>query len=129
VLVDDNLPFVTADQTLLDQVLANIVGNAMRYAGPNARIVLHAMGESDSIALSVTDDGPGIPAEVLPRVFEKFVRAPSLGGDAGEGTGLGLAIAKGIVQAHGGSISVESPAEAGRGTRIIIALPFPKEPG
>ena len=129
VLVDDNLPFVTADQTLLDQVLANIVGNAMRYAGPNARIVLHAMGESDSIALSVTDDGPGIPAEVLPRVFEKFVRAPSPGGDAGEGTGLGLAIAKGIVQAHGGSISAESPAEAGRGTRIIIALPFPKEPG
>jgi two-component system, OmpR family, sensor histidine kinase KdpD len=129
VIIDDDLPFVTADQNLLDQVLANAVGNAIRYAGANAHIILHAKGESESITLTVTDNGPGIPAHVLPHVFEKFVRAPSSGGDAGEGTGLGLAIAKGIVQAHGGSIRAESPVEAGRGTRIVIALPFPKEPG
>lgn len=129
VIVDDNLPFVTADQNLLDQVLANIVGNAVRYAGHNAHIVLQAKGEGDRIALSVTDDGPGIPPNVLPHIFEKFVRATSGGGDAGEGTGLGLAIAKGIIQAHGGSITAESPVDSGRGTRIAIALPFPKEPG
>ncbi len=127
VLVDNNLPFVTADQSLLDQVLANLVGNAIRYAGAEAQIVLRAEGKTDSIALSVTDNGPGIPSYLLPQVFEKFVRAPSSVGDSGEGTGLGLAIAKGIVQAHGGSIRAESPVEAGRGTRIVIDLPFPKD--
>lgn len=129
IAVDDSLPFVTADQTLLDQVLANIVGNAVSYAGANAHIALQAKGKSGSIAISVTDDGPGIPSDVLLHVFEKFVRVQTSRGDAGEGTGLGLAIAKGIVEAHGGSIRAESPIEAGRGTRIVLALPFPKEPG
>ena len=76
--------------------------------------------------LRVTDDGPGIPADVLPRVFEKFVRAHRDDADSaekGEGTGLGLAIAKGIVAAHGGSISAESPVADRRGTRITLTFP------
>ena len=66
-------------------------------------------------SLRVTDDGPGIPADVLPHVFEKFVRArrDRVTPEGGEGTGLGLAIAKGIMEAHGGSIAAESPV-AGR---------------
>jgi two-component system sensor histidine kinase KdpD len=81
--------------------------------------------------MRVTDNGPGIPPEVLPHVFEKFVRGHAAGetrADGGEGTGLGLAIAKGIMEAHGGSISAESPAPSGRGTRISLVLPRTEKP-
>ena len=127
VVVEANLPFVAADPNLLDQALGNLVSNATRYAGSTARIVLEARQESGVIILTVTDDGPGIPADILPRIFEKFVRAAS-SGDAGEGTGLGLAIVKGIVEAHGGSITAQSPARDGRGTRILMRLPSRREP-
>jgi K+-sensing histidine kinase KdpD len=125
VAVAPGLPFVAADQTLLDQVLANLIGNATRYAGPHARVRLGAGVADGAVRLSVEDDGPGIPAAVLPRVFDRFVRARGTGGDAGEGSGLGLAIAKGIVEAHGGSIKAESPVAQGRGTRIAFGLPLP----
>ncbi|HZA92811.1 MAG TPA: ATP-binding protein [Gemmatimonadales bacterium] len=104
------------------QVLANVIGNAVRYAEATARISLDGSFDGHQIVLSVTDDGPGIPPDVLPRIFDKFVRAPT-SGDAGQGTGLGLAIAKGIVTAHQGSISAHSPVADGRGTRIAVRLP------
>jgi K+-sensing histidine kinase KdpD len=128
VVVEPGLPFAPADPILLDQVLANLIGNATRYAGPTTRIVLRASASPDAIVLSVADDGPGIAPEMLPHVFEKFVRAPRRGGDAGEGSGLGLAIAKGIVDAHHGSIAVVSPAANGRGARFEIRLPVAQEP-
>ncbi|HEX2725972.1 MAG TPA: DUF4118 domain-containing protein, partial [Beijerinckiaceae bacterium] len=119
-------PFIAADPNLLDQALANVVTNAMRYAGAAARIALEGRREGGEMVISVTDDGPGIDPHLLPRVFDRFVRASS-GGDAGEGTGLGLAIAKGIVEAHGGSIAAVSPVRDGRGTRIVMRLPLAKE--
>ena len=73
--------------------------------------------------MRVTDDGPGIPAQALPQIFEKFVKADTTQADGGHGTGLGLAIAKGIMEAHGGSIAAESPHTDGRGTRIVLTLP------
>jgi two-component system sensor histidine kinase KdpD len=77
----------------------------------------------------VIDDGPGIAAEVLPRIFEKFVKAPSDSprADGGHGTGLGLAIANGIMEAHGGSIRVDSPAANGRGARFSLEFPRPEK--
>jgi two-component system sensor histidine kinase KdpD len=78
------------------------------------------------VQIRVTDNGPGIAPDVLPHVFEKFVRGKVVGegrADGGEGTGLGLAIAKGVMEAHGGSISAISPAPSGRGTRIVLAFP------
>jgi two-component system, OmpR family, sensor histidine kinase KdpD len=122
--VDPGLPFVLADPSLLDQAMANVVGNAVRYAGSDARVDLAARRDGDGIMLSVTDDGPGIPRNLLPRVFEKFVRARAQEGDGGEGTGLGLAIAKGIVDAHGGLVVAESPVADGHGTCIAIRLPL-----
>lgn len=127
VTVEERLPFVFADPNLLDQVLANVVGNAILHTGSGADIALEARREGEMVVLSVTDNGPGIPPEILPRIFEKFARAPRAGGDAGEGTGLGLAIVKGIVEAHQGSVAATSPVAHGHGTRIEIRLPLLKE--
>lgn len=124
-----DLPFVSADPTLLDQALTNVVTNAVRYGGPNARIVLEANRIGDELVISITDDGPGVAPDMLPHVFEKFMRgrdqAVAQGmADGGEGAGLGLAIAKGIVEAHGGTISAESPVVDGHGTRVTLRLPL-----
>jgi two-component system sensor histidine kinase KdpD len=127
VVVAEGLPFIGADPILMAQLLSNLVGNAIRYAGPRAHIVLEAQRDGEEILLSVTDDGPGIAPDMLPHVFDKFVRAPT-SGDAGEGTGLGLAIAKGIVEAHGGSIRAESPASGARGTRLLMRFPLQVAP-
>jgi two-component system sensor histidine kinase KdpD len=125
--VAPDVPLVRGDQSLLDQALTNIVGNAVRYAGPDARISVAARRESDIVRIAVTDDGPGIAPDVLPHVFEKFVRARNGGADGGEGSGLGLAIARGIVEAHNGSISAASPVGDGRGAAFIVCLPIGEE--
>ena len=112
VLVEPELPFLPGDANLLGQVLSNLIGNAIRYAGPSAHVVIAAKSETDQVLVSVTDDGPGVSPELLPRVFHKFVRAGGTLGDAGEGSGLGLAIAKGIIEAHGGSIEARNQSKA-----------------
>jgi two-component system sensor histidine kinase KdpD len=127
VAVEPGLPFVFADPILLDQVLANLVGNAVRHAGADARIAMEAVKDGATLIVSITDNGPGIDPADLPRVFDKFARAPRSAGDAGEGTGLGLAIVKGIVEAHGGTVAAVSPVSAGRGTRIEVRLPLAAE--
>lgn len=124
VFVEPELPFLPGDANLLGQVLSNLIGNAIRYAGPSAHVLIAANSEADQVLVSVTDDGPGVSPELLPRVFHKFVRASGTVGDAGEGSGLGLAIAKGIIEAHGGSIEARSPVEGGRGTRVLFRLPI-----
>jgi two-component system sensor histidine kinase KdpD len=121
-----DLLFARADPILLDQVLANLVGNAVRYAGAGAHMILEGRSEGRELVLSVADNGPGIAADMRARVCDKFVRAPT-SGDAGEGTGLGLAIAKGIIEAHGGALVVESPVRDGRGTRVVMRLPLPEK--
>jgi len=120
-----DLPLLRADPNLMDQALGNVVGNAVRYAGAEARVGLSATVIDDQLVIAVTDDGPGVPAETLPHVFEKFVRAARAAGDGGDGSGLGLAITKGIVEAHGGTVSARSPAPGQRnGTRIALRLPL-----
>ncbi|MGC1824094.1 MAG: ATP-binding protein, partial [Pseudolabrys sp.] len=79
----------------------------------------------------VTDDGPGIPADRLPNIFDKFVKGPESprsGADGGQGTGLGLAIAKGIMEAHAGTIRGESPVKNGRGARFVMTFPREEAP-
>jgi two-component system sensor histidine kinase KdpD len=125
VALPPDLPLVRADPTLAAQALANVVGNAMAHTPKEAAVVIDAEVQAASIVLRVTDDGPGIPAEMLPRIFDKFVRGRDGAADKGEGAGLGLAIASGIMAAHGGSIAAHSPVAGGRGTRI--ALTFPRQ--
>lgn len=120
-----DVPLVEADQSLMDQAIGNVVANAVRYAGAGARIVLSARVTGGALEIAVSDDGPGIPAEVLPHVFEKFVRAAHRTADGGDGSGLGLAITRGIVEAHGGRVAAESPVPGqSAGTRISIRLPL-----
>jgi len=122
------LPLVRADATLTEQAIGNVLGNAVFHTPATASVKVDADVTPDSIVLRVTDDGPGISAEALPSIFDKFVKGTepvSASSDARQGTGLGLAIAKGIMAAHGGTITAESPTDGGRGARF--ALTFPRE--
>jgi two-component system, OmpR family, sensor histidine kinase KdpD len=121
-----DLPLVRGDAALIEQVFGNVVGNAIAHTPHDTRVIVDAVIEERRVLMRVTDNGPGIAPDVLPHVFEKFVRGHAMGGtraDGGEGTGLGLAIAKGIMDAHGGSITAISPAPSGQGTRIVLAFP------
>jgi two-component system sensor histidine kinase KdpD len=118
-----DLPLVRADATLVEQAIGNIIGNAIVHTLPETRVLVDAQIAPEQITLRVTDDGPGIPAQSLPQIFDKFVKADTTQADGGKGTGLGLAIAKGIMEAHGGSIAAMSPHADGRGTRIVLTFP------
>ncbi len=113
---------ITADAGRLDQVLSNLLSNALRHTPAGGSITLHGEPTHDGIRIIVRDTGQGIPAEDLPFVFDRFWcgdRSRSHAG--GAGSGLGLAIARQLVHAHGGHISVES--QPGQGTTFTIELP------
>ncbi|MFA5949538.1 MAG: sensor histidine kinase KdpD [Hyphomicrobium sp.] len=116
------LPLVRGDGALLEQVLFNLLDNADKYSG-KASITRASVSQSGaSIIVEVSDQGIGIPADDLGKVFEKFYRVARGDGRAA-GTGLGLSIAAGLIKAMGGTIRAESPVAAGKGTRIVIMLP------
>jgi two-component system phosphate regulon sensor histidine kinase PhoR len=97
------------------------VDNAIRHGREHGRIRLRGSGREGAIRIEVEDDGPGIPREHLPRIFERFYRVDKGRSREIGGTGLGLSIAKHIVEAHGGSIRVES--RMGEGTKFLIRIP------
>jgi signal transduction histidine kinase len=113
-----DLPPVRGDEARVLQVFSNRVGNAVKFTPPGGVITLSAARADDKIQCAVTDTGPGIPPEDLPRIFGKFWQSKR--GDH-RGVGLGLAIARGIVEAHGGTIGVRS--EVGRGSVFSFSLP------
>jgi two-component system sensor histidine kinase KdpD len=86
-------------------------------------VLVDALVAPEKIALRVTDDGPGIPAQALPQIFDKFVKADTTQADGGQGTGLGLTIAKGLMEAHRGSVAAMSPHADGHGTRLVLTFP------
>ncbi|MDI7860498.1 sensor histidine kinase KdpD [Rhizobiaceae bacterium n13] len=117
-----DLPLMRGDSVLLGQVLFNLIDNANKYGGDEP-ISIFARQDVGDIVLSVTDLGKGIPAEDLERIFDKFFRRGKPDGRA-PGTGLGLSISRGFVEAMGGRISAESPAQRRRGTRISMRFPI-----
>jgi two-component system phosphate regulon sensor histidine kinase PhoR len=125
VLLPPELPQVLADADRARLVLTNLVHNAVKFTPPGGCITVSAQPAGEEIVLSVQDTGVGIPAEDLPRIFERFYKADRA--RSGGGTGLGLAIAKHIVQGHGGRIWAESVE--GQGSTFSFTLPVVVEPG
>ena len=118
--LEPDLPLVLADRRRVVQVLGNLLSNAARHSPEGSVIRVSVVREGVHVAVSVSDEGRGIPAERLPHLFRKFTRMPS--GEQGGDTGLGLAICKGIVEAHGGRIRAESDGP-GLGARFTFTLP------
>ncbi len=118
----DALSLVQADAGLLEQVLVNVLENAIAYSPPGARIEIAAYEDRANLVVSIEDEGRGIPPTELERVFDKFRRMEEPT-DRSQGAGLGLSIAKGFIDALGGRIAAASPIHDGKGTRILISLP------
>jgi len=116
-----SLPAIDADETRLQEVIYNLLDNAVKYSKPGGTVFLRAEPESGNVRISVADQGAGIPREDLPRIFERFYRADKSRGGGESGTGLGLSIVKHIAQLHGGT--VEAQSELGKGTTIGVVLP------
>jgi len=126
VWIEDELPPICVDEQAVAEVVYTLVDNAARYSPPGSVIRVAAKPyDHKSVRLTVTDQGAGIPSELRERVFDKFFRAMR-DGDAGSvnaaGSGMGLTIARGIVEAHGGQIWIES-GDGPTGTRVVAALP------
>lgn len=121
--LDDELPAVNVDESALVEAIYVLVDNAAKYSPPASVIKVAARaGDDSTVRIVIEDQGPGIPAELRERVFDKFFRAMRDGDQGKPGTGMGLAIAQGIVEAHGGRIWIEDGSQ-GRGAKFVIALP------
>jgi two-component system phosphate regulon sensor histidine kinase PhoR len=110
-----------ADPDRLEQVVVNLVENAVKYGRAKGRVVVRGRAVNGHVELCVADDGPGIPPEARERVFERFYRVDKARSREAGGTGLGLAIVKHIIQSHGGKVWVES--EPGQGAQFYFTLP------
>jgi two-component system phosphate regulon sensor histidine kinase PhoR len=121
--VAPDLPLVSADPDRIEQVLVNLIDNAVKYtlAGDSVTVSAYPVADSRTVEVCVRDAGVGIPSQDLPRLTERFYRVDKARSRELGGTGLGLAIVKHIVQAHGGTLRIES--ELGVGTSVFIALP------
>ncbi len=120
--LEPELPLIFADASQINQVLVNLVVNALQAMPDGGRLLIQTAAGKDHIRLNVEDTGPGMSPEVLPRVFVPFFTTK----DVGQGTGLGLPVVHGIVTSHEGIIHIRS--EVGKGTRFEIRLPVPAAP-
>lgn len=115
-------PVVEGDNRLLEQVLHNLIENAVKYSPEGGRIIVSGQVDDDEVSISVEDEGVGVPPEHRGRVFERFYRVNSTATRGIRGSGLGLSIARGHVEAHGGKIWVESGTS--QGSRFTFTLPL-----
>jgi signal transduction histidine kinase len=125
-VVATELPPVLADPDRTKQVLLNLLGNALRHTPEGGRISLTVKADGENVTFAVADTGEGISPDDLPHVFDRFYRGDKSRSRAGGGSGLGLAIARGIVEAHGGTIQVSS--RVGEGTCFTFHLPADVRP-
>lgn len=116
-----NLPHMRGDEERVEQVLTNILANALQYSSDGGRIKIMAQAYDNFVTISVSDQGPGIPPEDLPYIWDCFYRVEKSRNRSTGGTGLGLAVVKQIVEGHGGSVEVQS--EPGWGSTFSFILP------
>lgn len=120
--IPGNLPKVSMDPNRIDQVINNLITNAIKFSEPQSRIILRAALLEGAVAISVTDQGQGIPREEISKMFRYFGRTNVFPTAGEKSTGLGLAIARRVVEAHGGKIGVES--QPGKGSTFTFTLPL-----
>lgn len=121
--IPPTLPVLLADADRIKEVCINLIDNALKYCPNGGRVEVEAVDKAETVEIVVKDDGPGISAEEIPYLFERFFRAGSP--QKAKGTGLGLAIVKEIVEAHKGTINVSSTV--GKGTSFTLVLPVRKD--
>jgi PAS domain S-box-containing protein len=115
-----DFPLVMADETRVEQLLSNLIGNAIKYA-PGGIIKISGQVRQDNVIVCVSDEGPGIAPEDIPHIFDRFYRSPEMARHT-KGAGLGLYLARAIVEAHGGSIWVDTVP--GSGVRMCFSMPI-----
>lgn len=115
--VPTDLPIMDLDPVRVHEVLANLMANALRHTPVGGSVAISGVTEDAWLVIRVIDTGPGIDADLIPHVFERFVKAPGSGG-----SGLGLAIARSLVEAHGGTLEVEATGSAGTTFRLKLPL-------
>jgi two-component system phosphate regulon sensor histidine kinase PhoR len=118
--IASDLPPVSADRDRIEQVLVNLLHNSIKFTPSGGGITIAAIPAGDFLQVSVSDSGVGIPADDLPRIFERFYKADRA--RSGGGTGLGLAIVKHIIEAHGGKVWAQSVE--GKGATFTFTLPY-----
>ena len=119
--MDDGLPMVDVDPARMRSAIANVISNSLRHTPPGGSVRVGVTAAADQVIVSITDTGGGIPADLLPRAFDRFVKAPN-----STGSGLGLAIVKDIMTAHGGKAEIESTP--GTGTTVRLSVPSVPHP-
>ena len=119
--VEEGLPTIIADEDKVDQILTNLINNAIKYSPRGGDVVVTARGNGTGVMISITDQGMGIPKDHLSRVFDRFHRVDNRDTREVGGTGLGLYLVKHLVEAHGGKIWVES--DVGKGSTFTFTLP------
>jgi signal transduction histidine kinase len=119
--VDDDFALVSGDPTRIGQAIDNLLSNAIKFTPRGGNVTVAVSCDGTDIVVRLTDTGMGIPANELDQLFSRFFRASTATRAAVPGVGLGLTITKAIIDAHGGSLDVES--EVGVGTSFIVRLP------
>jgi two-component system sensor histidine kinase KdpD len=129
VAIPPDLPLVEIDPVFMDEILANVLDNALKYAPPDTpiRVTSALSPNGEAVRLVVEDGGFGVPADSLSQLFEKFYRVPSAGQGAQRGTGIGLAVVRGLVQSMGGRVTARRSALGGLAVEIDLplAVPYP----
>src|SRR5271157_727280 len=120
-MVDPKPVIAELDRTLVQRAVGNLVSNALAHTPPGGAVVLGTNADFSTIRIEVSDTGVGIPAEALPKVFDRFFRVDSSRSQSSGGTGLGLSIVQSIAQLHGGDVEISS--QLGQGTRVTLHIP------
>ncbi|MFC1622313.1 sensor histidine kinase [Patescibacteria group bacterium] len=123
ILLGENIPKVNFDQDGVKRVMSNLLSNALKFTEPGGSVVITSRNiDNKSVEVGVSDTGRGIPEDMKGKLFNKFVQVEAEDGEKGKGSGLGLVIAKGIIEAHGGSIWIEDNKP--KGTKLLFTLPL-----
>lgn len=125
--LDAQLPLVLVDPQRMEQVIGNLIGNSLRYIGEKGEIIVEVRSKPGGIEINVSDNGPGVPEDQLPYIFNRFWRSEKSRARSTGGAGLGLAIAKQLVESQGGTISAANRPEGGLKTTIFLPEAKPEE--